>query len=798
MAEKLGDAVLELRTDSTQLDAGISDAKGKAEGLATNFEALGQRMVGIGSKLSIGLTAPLILFSKEAITTASDAAELQSAFDVTFGAMSGTMNKWAETTGDAMGRSTQEIQRGANMFGLFFNQAAPTKAAAAEMSQSFTVLAQDLSSFFNVDPSVALEKLRSGLSGETEPLRDFGIFLTEAAVKAKAFEMGLVSASGELTEQNKVMARAALIMESTKNAQGDVARTSEGTANQIRKSKAAYEELQVAIGTKLLPVITPLITKAGDLLDGFSKLPGPVQTGIVAFLGLAAVVGPLMIGIGGLLGPIGGLITVFKGFKAAADVAGALKNVIPVLGTLGKALLTLAMNPVFLTIAALVAGIYLAWANWDKIKPIIDSVGKAISDWWNATVKPVLDTVGAAITKLVDIFTNTFGAQIKAVVALVSALLKGDFAGAWEAAKALVIATVKGWIAVLDTLVPGARAAVAKLIAGFGAWFGDLATKMLTFGREIINGLVRGILAAPQAVWNALKSVVMSGITKIKDFLGIKSPSRLFMEMGGFITEGLAIGIRNGIGEVSAAMDELAAAIAERSTGDIPGPQIGDPAEAPEFGSDDPTVPSDETQTQWRDGFRQWFKDGIKAALDGDLGGFLSNWISGIGERALDSLADELADLLSGLITGLLGGGGGSGDGIGGLVAGLGGLLGGLFGGGGVSSGTEGLGDGIASFAGMFATGGTIPLGQWGIAGENGPEPVMATARGTVVRPTRALGERLGQAGPSVSISIPIDATGADPAALERVRGEIARMERDLPGRIVSTVREASDRMMLR
>src|SRR3546814_11380927 len=82
------------------------------------------------------------------------------------------------------------MQKAANTFGIFFNTAVnPQKAA--DMSQIFAQLAQDLGSFYNVDTDTAIQKLRSGLSGESEPLRDFGVFLTEANVKAKALEMGL-------------------------------------------------------------------------------------------------------------------------------------------------------------------------------------------------------------------------------------------------------------------------------------------------------------------------------------------------------------------------------------------------------------------------------------------------------------------------------------------------------------------------------------------------------------------------------------------------------------------------------
>src|SRR3546814_7422923 len=178
------------------------------------------------------------------------------------------------------------------------------------MSQIFAQLAQDLGSFYNVDTETAIQKLRSGQSGESEPLRDFGVFLTEANVKAKALEMGLTGVGDELTEQEKILARYHLVLEATKNAQGDEARTSDSTSNEMGRAAAAFEELRVAIGMKLLPVVSPLIGKLASILDYFARLPSGAQTAIVAIAGIGAAIGPVLIGVGKLVAAFGPLSTV--------------------------------------------------------------------------------------------------------------------------------------------------------------------------------------------------------------------------------------------------------------------------------------------------------------------------------------------------------------------------------------------------------------------------------------------------------------------------------------------------------
>jgi hypothetical protein len=293
------------------------------------------------------------------------------------------MNAWAVATGDKMGRSTQEMQRGAMTLGMLFNQAAPTRKAAAGLSKEFAVLAQDLSSFFNTSPEEALEKVRAGLTGEAEPLRAFGVFLTDAAVKAKAAQMGLAKSGQELTEQQKILARAALIKDATAQAHGDVAKTFAGTANQIRRSKAAWQELSVAIGTKLLPAITPVITQVANLIERFSKLSPSTQKFILLTILAAAVLGPLIAVIGGVIAAIGGLISVISAVAAALAI--------------GFGAAALIVGGVVLAIGALIAIGVLLYRNWDAI------VAFCSAAW--TQIKAIVSTAIAALGGVIMSFS---------------------------------------------------------------------------------------------------------------------------------------------------------------------------------------------------------------------------------------------------------------------------------------------------------------------------------------------------------------------------------------------------------
>lgn len=398
----LGNLRYILGLDSLAFEKGLGGADKRLKAAQRSFQKTADKFSSVGKTMSLGLTLPLGAFATGSFKAASDAAELQSAFDQTFGKMSATMNKWAEDTGNAMGRSTTEMKKAANTFGIFFNTAVDP-AKAAKMSQTFAKLAQDLGSFYNVDTQTAIEKLRSGLSGESEPMRDFGVFLTEASVKAKALQLGLTGVGNELTEQEKILARYHLILESTTKAQGDVARTSSGTANQLRRAQAAFEELQVIVGTKLLPVLTPLITKLADALNWFSQLPAPIQNISLGFVAVTAALGPLLIGFGAIVSSFGTLLPLLlKLGPAFAVIRVALVALTPLIWGAVKAMAAMALTPVgavITGIALAVGAVYLAWKNWDKIKPYIDKAIGWIRGLWEKA-RPYFEYLKAALLGL--------------------------------------------------------------------------------------------------------------------------------------------------------------------------------------------------------------------------------------------------------------------------------------------------------------------------------------------------------------------------------------------------------------
>lgn len=193
-------------------------------------------------------------FIGESINAARDMAETLSKSRTVFGAASADVEAFGNQSATSMGIAKQATIEATATLGNLFLGIGETQEKSAELSMGMVKLAGDLASFNNMDPTEALEKLRSGLTGEAEPLRAVGVFLTEAKVKAKAMEMGLGKAHGELTEGEKILARYQIILDETGTAQGDFARTSEGLANKQRIAMASIADKQAELGQAFQPM----------------------------------------------------------------------------------------------------------------------------------------------------------------------------------------------------------------------------------------------------------------------------------------------------------------------------------------------------------------------------------------------------------------------------------------------------------------------------------------------------------------------------------------------------------------
>lgn len=243
-------------------DRGIKDAQ-------TAFSKLGQGVDKAFGALTVGLgvaAAGLVKFGGDAVKAASDLQESTNAVNVSFLEAAEGVLKIGENSAEALGLARTEFNQAAVRFSAFAERIVGEGGDVAGFIGDITTRAADFASVFNIEVAEALQVFQSGLAGEAEPLKRFGINLLQTEVAAYAVANGISESASSMTEAEKVQARYGLLMEQTNKTAGDFANTSDGLANSQRILRARFTDLQAEIGNALLPVVTNLFQAFGEKL----------------------------------------------------------------------------------------------------------------------------------------------------------------------------------------------------------------------------------------------------------------------------------------------------------------------------------------------------------------------------------------------------------------------------------------------------------------------------------------------------------------------------------------------------
>lgn len=196
-----------------------------------------------------------LVAGKKSVEAASNLGEQINKTNVIFGKSRREVLAWSEGTANGLGMSQRQALEAAGNFGGMFSVLGEGDKRAAQMSKRMVGLTADMASFNNSTPDEAFAALRSGLSGESEPLRRFNVFLNESRVAQRAATMGLVEGNRPLSERAKMLARYSLILDQTTKQQGDFADTSGSWANVQRRLSAVTENLAAKLGARLIPYL---------------------------------------------------------------------------------------------------------------------------------------------------------------------------------------------------------------------------------------------------------------------------------------------------------------------------------------------------------------------------------------------------------------------------------------------------------------------------------------------------------------------------------------------------------------
>lgn len=507
---------------SVEVTGDTNDAERKLNGLGDGASKWGGRLATAGAAAfaSVGVAAGAFAF--KAIQGASDLNEQVSKTGVVFGDAAKIVTGGADQMAKSFGIPKATFIEAAGAIGLIGKASGLTQVEAAKLGTNMGKLAADASSFYNVPLPDALQAIQSGLVGEAEPLRKYGVLLSEDAVKAEALRLGLVTTAAdtskmsaaaeklslaqlkardatqkfgegsvqartaalavttaqqalekasagvkvELTEGQKVQARTSLITKGMTDASGDLERTQGSLANRLREVQGRAMNFAAEVGTGLIPIVLTAFdtfekwgaTLSGVLMPVLKKLAG----GVRAFVG-AFKAGGDDVTSSGLAGKLEGFgLTARHVFDTLSDVAA-------------------------------------------KVGPPLIAFGKAVGNVLGAlasTIFPLLgDAVGFVAPILAEIAAITLPAMT-AALNIVAPVIRsvGNFIQTWETPLTIIAALIG--VTMIPKLVAWAAQTVATGVVNSFWWLANKTDAIasgaaqLLAGGQVVAGWVMGAAGA--------------------------------------------------------------------------------------------------------------------------------------------------------------------------------------------------------------------------------------------------------------------------------------------------------------
>ena len=257
-----------IKQESRKWDDAAGDA---AEGASGSWGSAAAKIVGALS--AAGVVSILSKWGKAAIDAASDLSEVQNVVDVTFGDSSGRIDAWAKQAGKSYGLTEKQAKQYMSTIGAMLKSQGMADDEIVKTSTDLAGLAADMASFYNLDFDTAFQKIRSGISGETEPLKQLGINMSAANLEAFRLAQGIEKTYAAMSQSEQTALRYQYIMQATADAQGDFARTSDGYANASRRVQTAMETIKTEGGKLLLEVVEPLTVGLASMLEKLTATP---------------------------------------------------------------------------------------------------------------------------------------------------------------------------------------------------------------------------------------------------------------------------------------------------------------------------------------------------------------------------------------------------------------------------------------------------------------------------------------------------------------------------------------------
>lgn len=279
MVKADGSIIIDTRLDTKGFESGTNRVKQKMGGLMDTAKRLGATIAAAFAVREI------VAFAKECIELGSNLDEVQNVVDVTFGKMSGRIEEFSKTAAESFGLSELSAKQYTSTIGAMFKSMGFAGDELTDMSIKIAELSGDMASFYNLDTDTAFQKIRSGISGETEPLKQLGVNMSEVNLQQFAMTQGMEKAYKDMNQQEKALVRYKYLLSVTSDAQGDFARTSDGWANQLRIVKLRLDSIKADLGKGFINVLTPVLKVINTIIAAIAKMASAFKAFTVLLTG---------------------------------------------------------------------------------------------------------------------------------------------------------------------------------------------------------------------------------------------------------------------------------------------------------------------------------------------------------------------------------------------------------------------------------------------------------------------------------------------------------------------------------
>lgn len=320
-AEKIQKTETELR--ALQADLGtvnkkLDEQKGFLGKSTAEWDKMSKKLKDTGKDLSLKVTAPIVAAGAAAFKMGGDYEQALGKMSQVFKTNQDDIKKWADGALNNFGLSKLSATSMVADFGAMFDTFGFKLEETTEMSKNMVERVRDLGAFFNTTSAETSEALNAIFTGNVQPLKRFGVVLTQTALQEYAHAQGIHKKVSEMTEAEKVQLRYNYVMEKTKAAVGQYAREHDSASTQLENFREIVKEIGVTFGEVIIPVFSPILNGINNVLKYVAGLDQGTRKFIVTIALMAASIGPLLLG--------------------AAKVIEATKTVKEVTGGLGKAI----------------------------------------------------------------------------------------------------------------------------------------------------------------------------------------------------------------------------------------------------------------------------------------------------------------------------------------------------------------------------------------------------------------------------------------------------------------------------